>query len=89
MRAYLVFPWVALFVTATVAQEKPAGVIFASAKAKSFVAGADLFEIRRMDREQVEQFYTWDRVAERMASIYRKCHEAIGHSPKRCTRKAC
>ena len=30
-----------------------AGVIFASAKKHHFVAGADLFEIRKMDREQV------------------------------------
>jgi len=37
-------------------QMKPAGVIFASAKGKSFIAGADLFEIRKMDREQIERF---------------------------------
>jgi 3-hydroxyacyl-CoA dehydrogenase/enoyl-CoA hydratase/3-hydroxybutyryl-CoA epimerase len=37
-------------------QQKPAGVIFASAKARSFVAGADLFEIRNMTREQIERF---------------------------------
>jgi 3-hydroxyacyl-CoA dehydrogenase/enoyl-CoA hydratase/3-hydroxybutyryl-CoA epimerase len=37
-------------------QQKPAGVIFASAKGRSFVAGADLFEIRKMTREQVERF---------------------------------
>jgi 3-hydroxyacyl-CoA dehydrogenase/enoyl-CoA hydratase/3-hydroxybutyryl-CoA epimerase len=37
-------------------QYKPAGVIFASAKARTFVAGADLFEIRKMDRDQVEGF---------------------------------
>lgn len=31
----------------------PAGVIFTSAKARSFAAGADLFEIRAMDQEQI------------------------------------
>src|SRR5207237_9454126 len=35
-------------------QDKPKGVVFASAKARSFVAGADLFEIRKMDRAGVE-----------------------------------
>jgi 3-hydroxyacyl-CoA dehydrogenase/enoyl-CoA hydratase/3-hydroxybutyryl-CoA epimerase len=39
-----------------VEQEKPAGVIFASAKARSFSAGADLFEIRKMSREQVAEY---------------------------------
>src|SRR5579864_2175585 len=37
-------------------RDKPAGVIFASPKPRSFVAGADLFEIRKMNRMQVEQF---------------------------------
>src|SRR5438034_5592324 len=37
-------------------KNKPAGVIFASAKAKSFNAGADLFEIRKMAREQVLEY---------------------------------
>jgi len=50
-------------------QRKPAGVIFASAKARSFVAGADLFEIRKMDRDQVERFLAdgqalFDRIAQ-------------------------
>src|SRR5688500_300165 len=40
----------------TIEREIPAGVIFASAKPKSFNAGADLFEIRRMTREQVLQY---------------------------------
>jgi 3-hydroxyacyl-CoA dehydrogenase/enoyl-CoA hydratase/3-hydroxybutyryl-CoA epimerase len=34
---------------------EPAGLIFASAK-KGFVAGADLFEIRKMDRDQLANF---------------------------------
>ncbi|WP_428940182.1 3-hydroxyacyl-CoA dehydrogenase NAD-binding domain-containing protein [Fontivita pretiosa] len=34
----------------------PAGLVFASAKARSFNAGADLFEIRRMSDEQVGQY---------------------------------
>src|SRR5579863_8987903 len=33
-----------------------AGVIFASAKKKSFIAGADLFEIRQMSPEQVTKY---------------------------------
>lgn len=37
-------------------EQKPAGVIFASAKKRSFIAGADLFEIRAMDRNAIEQF---------------------------------
>src|SRR2546421_2655510 len=37
-------------------RDRPAGVIFASAKTKSFNAGADLFEIRKMSREQVMQY---------------------------------
>jgi len=34
----------------------PAAVIFASAKPRNFIAGADLFEIRKMDAAAVEQF---------------------------------
>lgn len=37
-------------------QSKPAAVIFASAKPRNFIAGADLFEIRKMDAAAVEQF---------------------------------
>ena len=37
-------------VVAAIERDKPAGVIFASAKPKSFNAGADLFEIRKMSR---------------------------------------
>lgn len=37
-------------------QQRPAGAIFASAKPRSFIAGADLFEIRKMDRAAVEAF---------------------------------
>jgi 3-hydroxyacyl-CoA dehydrogenase/enoyl-CoA hydratase/3-hydroxybutyryl-CoA epimerase len=36
--------------------DRPHGVIFASAKNHSFIAGADLFEIRKMNREQMLQF---------------------------------
>ena|SRR5690348_17433290 len=43
-------------VVATLEKSKPSGVIFASPKARSFVAGADLFEIKKMNREQVEGF---------------------------------
>jgi len=34
-------------------------VIFTSGKAKSFNAGADLFEIRKMSREQLTQYSRW------------------------------
>ena len=37
-------------------QHKPAGVIFASAKAHSFSAGADLFELRRLSGDQLSQY---------------------------------
>src|SRR5437868_10571450 len=37
-------------------RDRPAGVIFTSPKPKSFNAGADLFEIRKMNREQVTAF---------------------------------
>ena len=37
-------------------QRRPAAVIFASAKPSSFNMGADLFEIRKMNREQVSEF---------------------------------
>src|SRR5438270_12846898 len=37
-------------------RDKPAGVIFTSPKPKSFNAGADLFEIRKMSRERVEKY---------------------------------
>src|SRR5215210_4230949 len=40
----------------TVERDKPAAVIFASAKVKSFNAGADLFEIKKMDGAQVAEF---------------------------------
>jgi 3-hydroxyacyl-CoA dehydrogenase/enoyl-CoA hydratase/3-hydroxybutyryl-CoA epimerase len=38
--------------------DRPAGVIFASAKPRSFNAGADLFEIRGMTREQLAEYLT-------------------------------
>src|SRR5512143_1002431 len=37
----------------SIERDRPAGVIFASAKARSFSAGVDLFEISTMTREQV------------------------------------
>src|SRR5436305_15192301 len=39
-------------------QNAPAGVVFASAKKGNFVAGADLFEIHKMDHEQVTKLLT-------------------------------
>src|SRR5260370_13318008 len=53
-----------------VSQQSPAGVIFASAKKGNFVAGSDLFEIRKMDRNQVMQFLTeGQRVFGRIAAL--------------------
>src|SRR5438270_1551259 len=43
-------------VVAEIERDKPRGVVIASAKQRGFVAGADLFEIRKMDRPQVEKF---------------------------------
>jgi 3-hydroxyacyl-CoA dehydrogenase/enoyl-CoA hydratase/3-hydroxybutyryl-CoA epimerase len=40
----------------TAEHDRPAGVIFASAKRRSFNAGADLFEIRGMSREQLAEY---------------------------------
>ena len=40
----------------SIEKNRPAGVIFTSAKAKSFNAGADLFEIRKMNREEVAEY---------------------------------
>lgn len=53
---------------AKVELERPAGLIFASDKPKSFIAGADLFEIRSMTREQIESYVAFgqslfDRIA--------------------------
>src|SRR5437773_3028584 len=47
---------------------KPTGVIFASAKPRSFMAGADLFEMRGMDDAQLQQYLEkgqkiYDRIA--------------------------
>jgi 3-hydroxyacyl-CoA dehydrogenase/enoyl-CoA hydratase/3-hydroxybutyryl-CoA epimerase len=52
----------------TLETSKPAGVIFASAKARSFNAGADLFAIRDMDDAQVANYLAmgqgiYDRIA--------------------------
>jgi 3-hydroxyacyl-CoA dehydrogenase/enoyl-CoA hydratase/3-hydroxybutyryl-CoA epimerase len=41
---------------AMIEQQRPAAVIFASAKGRSFNAGADLFEIRKMTGEQVAKY---------------------------------
>lgn len=49
---------------------RPSGLIFASPKARSFVAGADLFEIRKMNREQVEAFLaTGQKLFDRIAHL--------------------
>lgn len=49
---------------------RPSGLIFASPKARSFVAGADLFEIRKMNREQVEAFLaTGQKLFDRIAGL--------------------
>lgn len=37
-------------------KDKPAGVIVASAKSRTFIAGADLFEMRDMDRPALEKY---------------------------------
>ncbi len=49
-------------------RDRPAGLIFASSKPRSFNAGADLFEIRTMTREQIGEFgalgqQVFDRIA--------------------------
>ena len=41
---------------AAIEREKPAGVIFASAKPKSFNAGADLFEVRKMATHEMVRY---------------------------------
>ena len=51
-------------------REKPAAVIFASGKPRSFIAGADLFEISKMTPEQVAQFVSLGQVLfERIARL--------------------
>src|SRR5688500_1813115 len=53
-----------------VERERPNAVIFASAKPRSFIAGADLFEISRMTGEQVAQFVALGQVVfERIARL--------------------
>jgi len=53
-----------------VERERPNAVIFASAKPRSFIAGADLFEISRMTGEQVAQFVALGQVLfERIARL--------------------
>src|SRR3954465_6430835 len=49
-------------------RDRPVAVIFPSPKAKSFNAGADLFEIKKMNREQLAEFVArgqavFDRIA--------------------------
>jgi 3-hydroxyacyl-CoA dehydrogenase/enoyl-CoA hydratase/3-hydroxybutyryl-CoA epimerase len=49
-------------------RERPAGVVFASAKPRNFVAGADLFEIRAMDDAALDEYLRkgqeiYDRIA--------------------------
>ncbi len=49
-------------------RDRPAAVIFASAKSRSFCAGADLFELRAMSTEQIADFLArgqalFDRIA--------------------------
>jgi 3-hydroxyacyl-CoA dehydrogenase/enoyl-CoA hydratase/3-hydroxybutyryl-CoA epimerase len=53
----------------SIEQDRPAGIIFASAKKRSFNAGADLFEITRMSPQQVADFVAFgqslfDRIAQ-------------------------
>jgi len=43
-------------VVGAIEKDRPRGVIFASAKGHSFVAGADLFAMRKMSQEQVAGF---------------------------------
>ena len=51
-------------------RDKPAAVIFASAKLRSFIAGADLFEISKMSPEQVASFVSLGQVLfERIARL--------------------
>lgn len=40
----------------SIEQSPPAGVIFASAKSHNFIAGADIFEIQKLDRDGLEKF---------------------------------
>ncbi len=55
-------------VISAIERDKPRGVIFASGKQHSFIAGADLFEIRKMNHEQVTHYLadgqrTFNRIA--------------------------
>lgn len=51
-------------------KDEPAGVIFASAKRNHFVAGADLFEIRKMDRDQLAKFLAdGQKIFQRIATL--------------------
>src|SRR4030095_15075497 len=54
----------------TIERARPAGVIFASAKARSFNAGADLFEIRKMSREAVAEYLaTGQKIFDRISKL--------------------
>ncbi|NBU31299.1 MAG: hypothetical protein EBS41_07385, partial [Actinobacteria bacterium] len=49
---------------------KPVGVIFASAKPTSFIAGADLFEMQAMDDSQLDLFLAkGQRILDRIAAL--------------------
>ncbi|MGH7179286.1 MAG: 3-hydroxyacyl-CoA dehydrogenase NAD-binding domain-containing protein [Tepidisphaeraceae bacterium] len=51
-------------------RDTPAGVIIASAKNRTFVAGADLFEVRDMDRPALEQYLAdGQRILARLAAL--------------------
>lgn len=64
---------------AEIEKNPPAGVIFASAKPKSFNAGADLHEIRKMNREEVLQYLTdGQTLFNRIASLPTPTVAAIG-----------
>src|SRR4051812_6831995 len=41
---------------AAIERDRPAGVVFASAKTKSFNAGADLFEVRKMNAQEMVSY---------------------------------
>ncbi len=54
----------------TIERDRPAGVIFASPKARSFAAGADLFEIQKMSRDQVVQYLAYGQaIFDRIAAL--------------------
>ena len=52
---------------AHIEQSRPSAVIFRSGKAKNFIAGADLFDIARLNGDEVRQFveHAYDLVEQR------------------------